>query len=478
MGTYEELLQEQAQCLTRLKAQRGNPSLRVIEARAKKLFADEKVSLPPATQSTAFGGGYLSQDKLIWLVRTLLSWDRFGRECDPPAYGEPVLDEWYDRWTGIATAKQARRRKAAEPPTSSGVEIAEGEVPLAPSAPTPAVEAVTGDPLTEPALRAHAVAFSPDGSYLATTSEDGTVRFWDPVTRRSIGAPLTIGHGQAVPTSDRDGPFDGVPEHLQLPLQEWVAYALDSESLVDHLDEDRAERTICLRLRLVAKVDEKNRGGSKYHRALTTTVGTQLLDVVDAVLAYKAERGVSDQDDIRLLTDILDAAGSAYRVAEAGDGLEQRVTPTVRDAVRQTITSAAPVPAARSAANHLASAWQAAHGRSPDPVRAYGESIKAVEAAAHSIIQPNNDKATLGTMLGEIRNARHKFATALFVPAGGGAPIAPTEAMMRALWEGQTSRHGAQSQTVPETLEAARAGVHLAATLVQWFVSGAVVRTP
>lgn len=46
------------------------------------------------------------------------------------------------------------------------------------------------------------------------------------------------------------------------------------------------------------------------------------------------------------------------------------------------------------------------------------------------------------------------------------------------LWDGQTSRHGKQTGTVPETLEAARAGVHLAAALVQWFVSGAVVRTP
>jgi len=32
---------------------------------------------------------------------------------------------------------------------------------------------------------------------------------------------------------------------------------------------------------------------------------------------------------------------------------------------------------------------------------------------------------------------------------------------MRALWEGQTSRHGGQRGTVPETLEAARAGYTL-----------------
>ena len=109
-------------------------------------------------------------------------------------------------------------------------------------------------------------------------------------------------------------------------------------------------------------------------------------------------------------------------------------------------------------------------------MRAYSEAIKAAECAAHAVIQPNHPKATLGTMLGEIKNARHKFGTAISAPAGD--PIAPAEAMMRTLWEGQTSRHGAQTATVSETLQAARAGVHLAATLVQWFVSGAVVRTP
>ncbi|MYV48403.1 hypothetical protein GT031_23235 [Streptomyces sp. SID2888] len=132
---------------------------------------------------------------------------------------------------------------------------------------------------------------------------------------------------------------------------------------------------------------------------------------------------------------------------------------------------------AGSAADHLEAAWKAAYGRGPDAVRAYSEAIKAVESAAHAVVQPNNAKATLGTMLGEIRNARHKFTAAVPTPVGGD-PIAPAEAMMRALWDGQTSRHGAQTATVPETLEAARAGVHLAAALVQWFVSGAVVRIP
>ncbi|MFI1285177.1 hypothetical protein ACH4U5_31215 [Streptomyces sp. NPDC020858] len=274
---------------------------------------------------------------------------------------------------------------------------------------------------------------------------------------------------------EHDGPFEDVPGHLRLPLQEWQTYALDSEGLANYSDEEAAERTICLRLR-ISPIPDPRRRDAMYRTALTTTTGSQLLDVVDAVLAYKAERHVDDQAAIRMLTGILDAAGSAYRIAESSDGLEERVTPAVRDAVRQAIADAATSPSAGSAADHLATAWQSVYGRSPDPVRAYSEAIKAAEAAAHAVIQPNNAKATLGTMLGEIKNARHKFSTALSTPAGGD-PIAPAETMMRALWEGQTSRHGGQSPTAPESLEAARAAVHLAAAIVQWFVSGAVIRT-
>ncbi|MFC7795734.1 hypothetical protein [Streptomyces cinereoruber] len=289
-----------------------------------------------------------------------------------------------------------------------------------------------------------------------------------PRSRFSVRAGLTE-------APEHDGPFENVPEHLRLPLQEWVSYSLDNEALADYSDEDGVERTLCLRLRMPT-VHEPHRGGSKYHRALTTAVGPQLLDVIDAVLAYKIEHGVYDQAAIRLLSNILDEAGSAYRVTEAGDGLEERVIPAVRDAARQTTADAAAVSTAGSCADHLATAWRAAYGRSPDPVRAYSESIKAVESAAHAVIQPNNAKATLGTMLGEIRNARHKFDAAIL--SKNGDPIAPAEAMMQTLWDGQTSRHGGQMPTAPETLEAARAGVHLAATLVQWFVSGAVNRIP
>ncbi|MCA1224430.1 WD40 repeat domain-containing protein, partial [Streptomyces sp. 8L] len=37
------------------------------------------------------------------------------------------------------------------------------------------------------------LAFSRDGSLLATGNKDGTVRLWNPVTRKPVGGPLPSG---------------------------------------------------------------------------------------------------------------------------------------------------------------------------------------------------------------------------------------------------------------------------------------------
>ncbi len=39
-------------------------------------------------------------------------------------------------------------------------------------------------------LGVNGVAFSPDGKLLAAADGDGTVRLWNPVTGKSVGAPL------------------------------------------------------------------------------------------------------------------------------------------------------------------------------------------------------------------------------------------------------------------------------------------------
>ncbi|MYW06643.1 hypothetical protein GT354_51865 [Streptomyces sp. SID3343] len=135
-------------------------------------------------------------------------------------------------------------------------------------------------------------------------------------------------------------------------------------------------------------------------------------------------------------------------------------------------------PTSGSAGEHLAAAWTAAYGIQPDPVSAYSHCIKAVECAAHAIVEPNKDRATLGTMLGALKSIPHKFDLNIATAAGYADPIEAPRTMMRLLWDGQTSRHGKQTPTRPETLEEARAAVHAAATLVQWYVSGAITRLP
>ena len=77
-------------------------------------------------------------------------------------------------------------------------------------------------------------------------------------------------------------------------------------------------------------------------------------------------------------------------------------------------------------------------------------------------------------MLGHMRSHPDDFC--LMLPAPGVSVTAAT-AMMTALWEGQTSRHAGQTptrRTVPT--EEARAAVHLAVVLVQWFSTGVVRR--
>ncbi|MEE4418982.1 WD40 repeat domain-containing protein [Streptomyces bugieae] len=203
-GSYEEALADLGTRLTRLKTQRGKPSLRKIEARAKTLFG-KTTSLPLGTQSAAFNGKHVSIDTLMLIVRTLMSWDEYGEECVPPDRRARELDEWRTWWTA-AVALQSRRSTALLTPVSSerpdhdgAVDRVHPEGDSTPSPPPLRMRDKYGLPLVEGSRAVYCLAFSPDGRCLAAGGADGTIQLWDTTTARSggeakpLGAPLT-GH--------------------------------------------------------------------------------------------------------------------------------------------------------------------------------------------------------------------------------------------------------------------------------------------
>jgi hypothetical protein len=198
-----------------------------------------------------------------------------------------------------------------------------------------------------------------------------------------------------------------------------------------------------------------------------------LLDALDAAIrwidwgewpSYRTQYGSPST-----LERILLAANSAWRAT--WQGLERRVDPTLTAAVTETIRDTN-----TEAAGHLAAAWAAAYGRDPDPNKAYGEAVRAVEAVACPLALPSNRSATLGQVRDHLRDAAAKWAVVIPGKDGAPGPADPVVAMMTALWEGQRSRHAGTPSSRRQIPAEAEAAVHLAATLVQWLTTGVLYR--
>lgn len=255
-----------------------------------------------------------------------------------------------------------------------------------------------------------------------------------------------------------EAPYEDVPDHLFQPLWGWLREALNNYEFTFAL---------CMSMRLSAPDSragwEMNDKAVKVVARAVADDHNFLLDCAEWALAFTDPVGMEGYRRIEKLTEILTLGNSAYAIRADGRGLELRILPEVRDQV-QTVVDAAP----GSPGEHLTAAWTAAYSRTPDSVRSYAEAIKAVEAAAASTISPKNLKATLGTMIRDMKAAPHKWTFAIARPNGDS--VEDVQRLMSLLWEGQTSRHGGVNPTVPETIEAARAATHIAATLVQFFV--------
>ncbi|SED64028.1 hypothetical protein SAMN04489727_8696 [Amycolatopsis tolypomycina] len=253
--------------------------------------------------------------------------------------------------------------------------------------------------------------------------------------------------------------LEGVPEHLFRPLKKWMAEVLRNRP------EELAEAVLL------------SLGWSHSTQymvdALHDVPGPRLLSVIDAMLQLSGESDgcIIEAADLDRLDRILRLGRSAYKVADDGAHLTWRVDPTVESAFQSTVAAAS-----KGTAELLGRAWYHAYRPEPDATGAYREAVRAVEEAFVPIVSPKNGRASLGTVVRDLRNQSDKWELVLVDGVDAPASIEPFVGLLDQLWQGQRSRHGGGATSRDQGQAEAEAAVHLAALAVQWLTSGALRR--
>ncbi|OLT40058.1 hypothetical protein BJF85_07040 [Saccharomonospora sp. CUA-673] len=260
--------------------------------------------------------------------------------------------------------------------------------------------------------------------------------------------------------------LEGVPDHLEQPLRDWL-YAV----LRDNSVSNRPREALAADALLILQWPNKAAYGP-----VTTLVGCaqeDLLAAIDAVLYLDPDNPwsslISPQDIDELDRKLL-YGRSAYRVDDSRGGLVARVDPTVEEAYRGAVDNAE-----KTAAELLRSAWHHVYKPNPtatDATTAYREAVRAVEEVACPLVLPNSPKPTLGTVIAHLRDAEHKWETVLVGKDGDPGGPQPVRELMERLWNGQVSRHGGSKQSRDQDQAESEAAVHTAVLLVQWLSTG------
>jgi hypothetical protein len=204
---------------------------------------------------------------------------------------------------------------------------------------------------------------------------------------------------------------------------------------------------------------------------LNTQFGELSLDILDYALHFMAGRYPTEADRRAKATEldrVLTMGGSAWEVTLVGSDAAYALTRRALGPIVEAIEEVRPV--AERAGHHLTEAWRHLAGRDPLPDQAYFQALLAVEAAAKPVVAPNDGDATLGKMIGVVRDAPQKFVFVL-----GDADVIVL--VMKAMWSTHR-RHGTDDRSAPMGMsqDEADAAVHLALTLVRWFAGGGFTR--
>ena len=203
-------------------------------------------------------------------------------------------------------------------------------------------------------------------------------------------------------------------------------------------------------------------------RALVWNDQELLLDAIDHLLQYPGGDPTESRHLLERVVSYLSDARSVFDVVQL-DGwkceLVWRQPPELTEIVAKVTSDRS------RASDHLRRAWSHAFARRPDPSAACIEAAKAVEAAARATIEPNNPRATLGTMLKVVEAKPEKWTT-VFESSDAGS-LETVISMMQMMWKGHL-RHGNPEEPIDVSTEQCEMIVHTAALLVHWFGSGRI----
>lgn len=255
-------------------------------------------------------------------------------------------------------------------------------------------------------------------------------------------SPLSVRRGIREPFEF----VEGIPEHARPIINTWlhdVLYAGDTSGNVRTL-------VSALRLPFQASYTDDLISGLSQDDDL-------YLDVLDFIAFTLPQHREPLDLELRV-------AGSAWRVDRTDGGLRRVVPDEALETYRKALD------AAPSAAQHLSGAWEHAFGRHPDAGDAWGDAIRAVEAALHQIISPSNEKATLGSMKSELRQAPEgKF----IIRAAGTDPKETLLGMLDAV-PYENGRHGTDRSRA--SIDTARVVVFQATAIVAGVGEGLIER--
>lgn len=160
---------------------------------------------------------------------------------------------------------------------------------------------------------------------------------------------------------------------------------------------------------------------------------------------------------------------SVWTVADNGGALVRRVSDEEIRSYEQAVDPRDEI------SEELREAWLKTYGRHPDPSDAWDHAIKAVELSLWPIVTPNNKKANLGTIAGQLGGEPERFSFRLETSSTKSSAVEAVVQMVRLIWP-NPDRHGTGERRTP-TQEEAQNVVQLAIALVGWVRSGALSAT-